>query len=218
VLVVDDDADTREALSTLLALWGYRVEVAADGEQAITLTLDRRPDVVLVDIVMPGLDGYEVARRIRAAPGGQAPYLVALTGMGRAEDPRSARAAGFDTYMLKPADTNQLQELLASPRCKRRRGAHDRRGAGTPTIPMGESVTRRVEGETSPDEGVMAERPAHCPRCASGRLADVRDAANRWCCNTCGYRFAPPPSVKQPHRPPLGTLGDRTTRRKHRAL
>jgi CheY-like chemotaxis protein len=114
VLIVEDDADAREALRSLLEIWGHEVVVAENGDQGIELTLTRRPEVVLLDIAMPGMDGYEVARRIRRAPGGDEPYLVALTGWGRVEDHRLARAAGFDTYVLKPADPEHLQALLAA--------------------------------------------------------------------------------------------------------
>jgi len=114
VLVVDDDADGREAMRALLELWGHEVEVAANGEQGVELTLNRRPEVVLLDIGMPGMDGYQVAERIRAAPGGRDPFLVALTGWATVEDHRRAREVGFDTYVLKPADPEHLQALLAA--------------------------------------------------------------------------------------------------------
>jgi len=135
VLVVDDDADNREALRALLEMWGYRVDVAEDGEQAITMMFDMRPDVVLLDIVMPGLDGYEVARRIRSASGGATPYLIALTGMGRAEDRRRVREAGFDTYVLKPAETDRLEALLA---------AAARMPPSTPATGLGRRPPRRA--------------------------------------------------------------------------
>jgi CheY-like chemotaxis protein len=119
VLIVDDDAEGREALRALLEVWGHQVEVAENGERGLELTLKARPDVVLLDLGMPDLDGYEVARRIRAAPGGDKPFIVALTGWGRVEDHRRARAAGFDTYILKPADVDHLQALLASAPAER---------------------------------------------------------------------------------------------------
>ena len=106
VLIVDDDRDSREALSVILQSWGYDVDVAADGREAITLTLERSPDVVLLDIGLPDIDGYEVARRIRSAPGGEARCLIALTGSGEDED---ARAVAFDAHLLKPADPDALR-------------------------------------------------------------------------------------------------------------
>jgi CheY-like chemotaxis protein len=114
ILIVDDDADGLEAMRMLLELWGHEVDVAQNGERGIELALSRRPEVVLLDIAMPGMDGYEVAERIRAAPGGHEPFLVALTGWGRVEDHRRARLAGFDTYVLKPAEPAHLQALLAA--------------------------------------------------------------------------------------------------------
>lgn len=106
VLVVDDDQDGREALGELLRSWGYEVIVAADGCEAITLALEHRPDVVLLDIGLPDMDGYEVARRIRAT--GNTPAVIALTGSDE-EDPREG---AFDARILKPADPEALRLLL----------------------------------------------------------------------------------------------------------
>jgi CheY-like chemotaxis protein len=114
ILVVDDDADAREALRSVLELWGHDVAVAENGERAIEATLTTHPEVVLLDIGMPGLDGYQVAQRIREAPEGDKPFLVALTGWTRVEDHRRARDSGFDTYLLKPADLDHLQALLTA--------------------------------------------------------------------------------------------------------
>jgi CheY-like chemotaxis protein len=114
ILIVEDDADGREALRALLELWGHEVEVAENGEQGVELTLNSRPEVVLLDIGMPGMDGYEVAKRIRAAPGGPEPFLIAYTGWARVEDHRRGREAGFDSYVLKPADPDHLPALLAA--------------------------------------------------------------------------------------------------------
>jgi two-component system, sensor histidine kinase len=106
VLIVDDDPDTREALLELLQSWGHEVDVAADGCEAITLALERRPEVVLLDIGLPDVDGYEVARRIRSGPGGEACCLIALTGSDEDDD---ARAVAFDAHILKPADPEVLR-------------------------------------------------------------------------------------------------------------
>jgi CheY-like chemotaxis protein len=113
VLVIDDKAYSREALRALLEAWGHEVDVAENGAQGVEMTLSRRPEVVLLDIGMPDMNGYAVAARIRAAPGGHEPFLVALTGWGNVEDHRRAREVGFDTYVLKPADPEHLQALLA---------------------------------------------------------------------------------------------------------
>jgi CheY-like chemotaxis protein len=112
VLVIEDNPDAREALVALLELDGYHVESAADGPTAIELTRAKRPDVALVDIGLPGIDGYEVARRIRGL-GGQQPTLVALTGYGQPEDRQRAVEAGFDAHLVKPVDPSNLAELLS---------------------------------------------------------------------------------------------------------
>jgi CheY-like chemotaxis protein len=112
VLVIEDNPDAREALVALLELDGYDVESAADGPTAIELTRAKRPDVALVDIGLPGIDGYEVARRIRSL-GGQQPALVALTGYGQPEDRQRAVEAGFDAHLVKPVDPSNLAELLS---------------------------------------------------------------------------------------------------------
>ena len=116
VVIVDDDANVREAVCALLALGGHRVDEAGNGERAVELALTRQPDVMLIDIGLPGLDGYEVARRIRGARLRRPPFLVALTGYGRAEDRRRARDAGFDEYLVKPADAEEIDRVVAAAR------------------------------------------------------------------------------------------------------
>src|SRR5689334_19758523 len=102
ILIVDDDQDTRDALGELLLSWGYEATVAADGCEGINLTLEHRPEVVLLDIGLPDMDGYEVARRIRSQL--RACRLIALTGRDEVEQ----RTAAFDAYILKPADPEAL--------------------------------------------------------------------------------------------------------------
>jgi PAS domain S-box-containing protein len=111
VLVVEDDADLREILRTVLEREGYRVEVAEDGPRGIEKAQARPPDAALVDIGLPGLGGFEVAPRLRA-PGRRRPYLVAITGYSESDDERRARAAGFDAYLVKPVDTTEVVRLL----------------------------------------------------------------------------------------------------------
>lgn len=114
VLLVEDDADGRQALGELLDLWGYRVAVAADGERGLELAGQRVPKVALVDVGLPGIDGYEVARRLRAShPEDEMPLLVAMTGFGQPEDRRRAMAAGFDVHLVKPVLPGKLSALLA---------------------------------------------------------------------------------------------------------
>ncbi len=113
VLVIEDNADARETLTVALALAGHQVHDAADGVEGMALAAAVTPDVVLIDIGLPGLDGYEVARRLRARPEGRTALLVALTGYGREEDRRRAEEAGFDAHLVKPADPARLLALLA---------------------------------------------------------------------------------------------------------
>ena len=113
VLVVEDHPDTRESLRTLLRGWGHEVEVAGDGAQGLAKALGWRPEVAVLDIGLPRLDGYEVARRVRPAVGGEV-RLIALTGYGAAEDRQRAFAAGFDHHLTKPADPEELRRLVAT--------------------------------------------------------------------------------------------------------
>jgi CheY-like chemotaxis protein len=115
VLVVEDHADAREAVRCLLEVRGHRVDVAADGPGAIDTALTSHPEVVLVDIGLPGLDGYEVARRIRATDEGKHMRLVALTGYGDVTARQRALESGFDAHLVKPIDPDQLYRLLETP-------------------------------------------------------------------------------------------------------
>jgi CheY-like chemotaxis protein len=112
VLVVEDHDDAREAVRCLLEVRGHRVEAAADGPAALDAALTSRPEVVLVDIGIPGLDGYEVARRLRASDAGKHMMLVAVTGYGQARDRQRALESGFDAHLVKPIDPDELYRLL----------------------------------------------------------------------------------------------------------
>ncbi len=114
VLVVDDNRDAADSLSTLLKLLGADVFVAYDGPEALAILGQYKPEVVLLDIGMPGMDGHEVARRIRQQPEFQDVTLIALTGWGQQEDRHRSESAGFDFHLIKPADVNVLQSLLLS--------------------------------------------------------------------------------------------------------
>lgn len=113
VLVVEDQPDSRRTLTEVLRLWGFEAESAGDGLAGVRKALSWRPDSAVVDIGLPLLDGYGVARQLRAALGGGV-LLVALTGYTRPEDRERALAAGFDHHLGKPADLDLLQRLLAS--------------------------------------------------------------------------------------------------------
>jgi signal transduction histidine kinase/CheY-like chemotaxis protein len=112
-LLVDDNADAADTLALLLRLWGHEVTVAHDGPAALRAAEAQRPEVCLLDIGLPGMDGYELARRLRARPGLARAVLVALTGWGQEEDRRRAREAGFDHHLVKPVELSALRELLA---------------------------------------------------------------------------------------------------------
>ncbi len=111
VLIVEDNPDGRVSLQTLLSLWGLTVEVAEDGIDGVEKAVYWHPDVAVVDIGLPGLDGNEVARRIRLALDGHV-FLIALTAYTQPEDRRRAYESGFDAFLSKPADLDQLSALL----------------------------------------------------------------------------------------------------------
>lgn len=113
VLVVDDNQDAANATALLIEDMGGEARVVYDGESALALLREYQPEVVLLDIGMRGLDGYETCRRIRRALGHQV-LLVALTGFGQEEDKETAMRAGFDAHLTKPADCAALTELLAA--------------------------------------------------------------------------------------------------------
>lgn len=112
ILVVDDNRDSAETLSMLLELMGHEMNLAYDGEQALALAKEIKPDVVLLDIGLPKMDGYEVARQIRQEPWGSNPILVAITGWGQTEDKDLSRESGFDHHLVKPVDHDHLLKLI----------------------------------------------------------------------------------------------------------
>ncbi|MEO8431312.1 MAG: ATP-binding protein [Acidobacteriota bacterium] len=112
ILVVDDNADAAEGLGEFLRALGHDVWTVQDGAQAVATAREHRPDVVLLDIGMPGMDGHAVARRLRADAIGRSALLVALTGYGQESDRRLSREAGFDHHLVKPVDVARLQSLL----------------------------------------------------------------------------------------------------------
>jgi CheY-like chemotaxis protein/two-component sensor histidine kinase len=114
VLLVEDNADSAETLRTLLEMRGHAVSVAGDGPAGVAAGSKAPPEIALIDIGLPGFDGFEVARRLRAAPGGDAIRLVALTGYGQADDRKAASEAGFDAFLVKPVDIDALHGLFAN--------------------------------------------------------------------------------------------------------
>jgi PAS domain S-box-containing protein len=116
VLVVEDNHDAAEALTMLLELFGHDATVVSDGSGAVEAVRNAAFDIALVDIGLPGIDGYEVARRIRMIPKGKAMLLVAVTGYGQDTDKQHARSAGFDEHLTKPVKIERLKALLNRPR------------------------------------------------------------------------------------------------------
>jgi CheY-like chemotaxis protein len=112
VLIVEDVPDSRKTLSRLLALDGHDVREAGDGRAGLESLLSQPPDVALVDVGLPGIDGYEVARIARKDPRLKRVRLVALTGYGRPEDREAVLAAGFDEHLIKPVSFTELTRVL----------------------------------------------------------------------------------------------------------
>jgi CheY-like chemotaxis protein len=115
VLVVDDNADALESLSSLVKLMGNEVRQAKDGLEAVKVAGTFRPEIVLMDLGMPNLNGYEAAQRIRQEAWGSEIALVATTGWGQEEDRRRTSEAGFDRHLVKPIEMNSLREIFAAP-------------------------------------------------------------------------------------------------------
>ncbi|MGZ5052015.1 MAG: PAS domain-containing protein [Methylobacter sp.] len=114
ILIVDDNRDAAESLSLLLESEGHSVLLAYDGFEALTVALERRPQVVLLDIGLPGLDGYAVAQALRRYPELRATRLIALSGYGQLEDRKRAQEAGFNDYLIKPVNFDELHAALAA--------------------------------------------------------------------------------------------------------
>jgi CheY-like chemotaxis protein len=114
ILVVEDQKDAADSLCMLLKLFGHEVTVAYTGPDGVQKAVQLCPDVVVCDIGLPGLNGYGVAQHLRRTPATAKTRLIALTAWGQEEDRRRGREAGFDHYLVKPADPEQLLKLLAS--------------------------------------------------------------------------------------------------------
>ena len=114
VLVIDDDKDVADSLAMLLEVLGCDVRTAYSGTGGVSLVSDFQPRIVFLDIGMPGMNGYETARRIRSEPAGRRAQVIALTGWGQDLDKKHTREAGFDRHLIKPADIDILEEILAA--------------------------------------------------------------------------------------------------------
>jgi CheY-like chemotaxis protein len=115
ILIVDDNQDAADSLSALLGLMGNEVHVAYDGLQALEMAAALEPDIILMDIGLPKLNGYDAARQMRAIEALRGVTLVALTGWGQGEDRRRSQEAGFDHHLVKPVGLDDLQAVLAAP-------------------------------------------------------------------------------------------------------
>jgi CheY-like chemotaxis protein len=114
ILVVDDEGEIAETLAELLCFEGNNVEIANDGLKAVEIAEKFRPSVVLLDIGMPKLNGYEAARKIREQPWGKDMVLIAITGWGQENDRNRSREAGFNAHLLKPLNYPELSKLIAN--------------------------------------------------------------------------------------------------------
>jgi two-component system CheB/CheR fusion protein len=112
ILVVDDNVDAAESLGRLLKMMGHQAETLHTGSEALPAATTHQPDVMLLDIGLPGLTGYEVAQRLRETQGTESIILVAITGYGQDEDHQRSKRAGFDYHLVKPVDPQQLVQLL----------------------------------------------------------------------------------------------------------
>jgi two-component system, sensor histidine kinase len=112
ILIIEDNRDFREGLRLLLETWGHRVQEASSGTEGLKIFSLTRPDIVFVDLGLPGVDGYAVAKAVRSEPGGDAILLVAITGYGSDNDRRRSKDAGFDVHLTKPVSPDELAELL----------------------------------------------------------------------------------------------------------
>ncbi len=112
LMVVDDNKDAAESMSMLFELWGHEVLCAYDGRAALEAAAKYRPDAVFLDIGLPGMDGYEIAERLREQPESAKAVLVAITGYGQDEDRRRSREVGIDHHLVKPVAPETLHKLL----------------------------------------------------------------------------------------------------------
>jgi CheY-like chemotaxis protein len=128
VLVVDDNKDAADSVAALLGLRGHRVHVAYDGPAGLALAAEHAPEVVLLDIGLPGMDGYEVAMRLRALNETRSARIVALTGYGQDEDRQRSRQASFDAHLVKPVDYETLYAMIESEPARSSSSAHTEPG------------------------------------------------------------------------------------------
>lgn len=125
ILVVEDDPESLQMMGALLGLWGYEPRLVPAGPAALEAVETEMPDIVLLDLGLPGMDGFEVARRLRRHPGGSDVFIAAVTAYRGEEHQRQAREAGFDRYLMKPVDIETLRQLLSQTSAGERPGQPD---------------------------------------------------------------------------------------------
>jgi CheY-like chemotaxis protein len=138
VLIVDDNADVADTMRELIVALGHHAATALDGRSALALIPTLTPDLGLIDIGLPDMVGYELARRIRGLPGGDQIFLTALTGYGREEDRKAALEAGFDRHLVKPITLRQIEELLDATSARSDLSAVARDGGPPPGAAIGD--------------------------------------------------------------------------------
>ena len=114
ILIAEDNRDSADSLKALLEALGYEAHISNDGETAVRLAGKLRPDVIIMDIGLPGINGYEAARQVRALQTGSPPLIVALTGWGKQSDRLQSAEAGIDHHLVKPLDLAALKQILDS--------------------------------------------------------------------------------------------------------
>jgi len=119
ILVVDDLPDAATSLAMVCQLYGAETRIARDGREALAIGATFLPDVVLMDITMPNMNGYDAARHLRMEPWGKSVVLIALTGWGRTTDVQAAQTAGFDGHLLKPVEADAMLRVILELRAKR---------------------------------------------------------------------------------------------------
>jgi CheY-like chemotaxis protein len=168
ILIVEDDQDTGESMARLLRIFGYEVEVAREGSEAIQKALRQRPDFVLLDIGLPGMDGYQVALTLKRAEPCKDTIIIAVTGYGQSEDRQQSHAAGIDHHLVKPIDHGVLLALMAgpersSPENRARPRSRERPAeASDPSVPGWGHDGSSAGGPGPPSSGVpmlLASRP-----------------------------------------------------------
>jgi CheY-like chemotaxis protein len=120
VMVVDDNRDAADSTTAILRLLGYRVECVYDGQSALAMAAELQPQVVMLDLAMPGIDGFETRRLLAQLSGFEGTYTIAMTGYGNEDDKRRTRAAGFDAHLTKPVELESLMKLLNEARDRAR--------------------------------------------------------------------------------------------------